>query len=1004
MGILMAGSLLAQSQLTLVPAHSNGNPLHKIERPIQDISMPLPQGQTPAKDGAVLQDAVTSIKIGEAANAYTFLVPGNHALSVKNGVGTGGGSVAFLARNNGANCGGSSGLYRYTLSTDGGTSWNVGAGTNSAATTPVIGCYGKGPLNPTLAQAGRYPSVTLFTPPGSSTVNDLRVAYGGAVLAASGAGWDGLVLGSASSVVGTPIVNQEVYPYSNGTVYFAYGMVERVPGEVWFVSNTFDGTNVGGNVNIHKGVYNPANQQFTWSIVTTLAPNYYLGFDGSPTFADLNIAFSPDGSRGYVVGLGDLVGGVDSTINMFYSESKDGGLSWGTPTEIVTNGICPEIRDSLQSRFGDEDTVNNVIVAAGSGLPTFGFDLDVVVDKNGNPHIIAVVGNGEFHLGDGRYGIPTAGTVGPGYSIFSGLEMFIINVTKDTFGDWNVMFLDFQEEFRGAFGSPVADPAGEIDVDPYVQASRSPDGSLVFLSWTDSDTANSNTGNDAPDLKALAYDVDANLTTPVINWTANDANWSSSALTPKVAPVALDKGNGVFAVPTAIMDLEGTDAVQPVSFWYFSDVQYNRNTQFTQQPRFCYNCKQAPLAATVTKTEPNCGVSDGKIKVVATGGVPPYTYQWSANAGAAIIDSVTGLGVGTYVVNVSDSKGCVESVSVTLNNLAAPTLGLTSVSNVTCNGASNGSATITTTGGTGPFSFVWSNGETGATADSLPPGVTSVTVTDAAGCVTSTTVTITEPAAVGGSVTATNVACAGLSNGTATVSATGGSGIFTYLWSNGDTGATADSLAGGTYTVTITDTRGCTATRTVNISQPAAINIGLSATPNTRANPSYNGTILASVSGGTGPYSYTWFGPQNLDSARSETSDILIGLCGGTYILRVTDAAGCVKRDTVVVPVGGPGVNCVSVVSITPAELGVQNLELFPNPAKGFFTLNLSLDKPSDLSVEVFSYNGLRVASYEARAAQTLNQRFDLSAQASGIYLVRIATPAGWITRKIVLE
>ena len=104
-----------------------------------------------------------------------------------------------------------------------------------------------------------------------------------------------------ADITTTPNTVQEIYPYQAGSVYFTYSLTERVPGEFWYASFTWDGTNIGNDINLHKGVYDSASNVINWSITTTITPNYYLGFDGSPTRAgSMNIAFSPDGMTGYV--------------------------------------------------------------------------------------------------------------------------------------------------------------------------------------------------------------------------------------------------------------------------------------------------------------------------------------------------------------------------------------------------------------------------------------------------------------------------------------------------------------------------------------------------------------------------------------------------------------------------------------------------------------------------------------------------------------------------------
>ena len=188
----------------------------------------------------------------------------------------------------------------------------------------------------------------------------------------------------------------------------------------------------------------------------------------------------------------------------------------------------------LASYFIDIDSTTGDTVRI-SNKATTGFDFDLTVDKNGTPHLVAIVGSATLGNGDGTY---THGS-GGGYSIFSGVGLFIFDFTKDTYGDWNMLFLSEQATFRGEFGDPAPGGAESTTADPWLQASRSPAGDYVFFSWTDTDTAGVG-GNDntRPDLISAGYDVDNNMVTDAVNWTGDDLNWTSRAVMPKLAPVS----------------------------------------------------------------------------------------------------------------------------------------------------------------------------------------------------------------------------------------------------------------------------------------------------------------------------------------------------------------------------------------------------------------------------------------------------------------------------------
>jgi hypothetical protein len=154
---------------------------------------------------------------------------------------------------------------------------------------------------------------------------------------------------------------------------------------------------------------------------------------------------------------------------------------------------------------------------------------------------------------------------------------------------------------------------------------------------------------------------------------------------------------------------------------------------------------------------------------------------------------------------------------VTITQPNAPVAVISSSTPSAC-GNNTGSATVSVSGGTPNFTYKWSNpGMTStATVSNLGAGTYTVTVTDAAGCTATTSVTI-------GATQAPNVVIVASSNancstpGSATASVSGGTPPYTYLWSNGETTATAVNLPQGTYTVTVTDASNCTATASVTI-------------------------------------------------------------------------------------------------------------------------------------------------------------------------------------------
>ncbi len=285
-------------------------------------------------------------------------------------------------------------------------------------------------------------------------------------------------------------------------------------------------------------------------------------------------------------------------------------------------------------------------------------------------------------------------------------------------------------------------------------------------------------------------------------------------------------------------------------------------------------------------TNLKCSYStNGAATVGVKGGTKPYTYSWNTFPVQTGV-TATNLTAGSYTVTVTDSNGCSNSASVTITAPAAITITTTTVPSA-CIGNS-GSATATPAGGTGTYTYFWSNANTNATDPSLSSGTYTITVTDGNGCQGTATAVV---GSVGGEtdtiVDVINVKCFGTKTASATDSAIGGTPAYTYSWApGGQTNRTATGLSAGTYTVTTKDSRGCTATAKITITQPAALRDSITNIRNVACAGMTNGSATVGVKGGTAPYTYTW-------APTGGTADSGTGLGVGTFTVTVKDANGC---------------------------------------------------------------------------------------------------------------
>src|SRR5690554_3788136 len=231
-----------------------------------------------------------------------------------------------------------------------------------------------------------------------------------------------------------------------------------------------------------------------------------------------------------------------------------------------------------------------------------------------------------------------------------------------------------------------------------------------------------------------------------------------------------------------------------------------------------------PLTITlVSQTNVSCnGGNDGEIIIDVVGDHPPFTYLWSPATGNS--STVSNLIAGTYTVTVTDTLGAFETATYTIDEPTAISLSVGAITNVTCNGGSNGSATAAVSGGTPPYTYTWSSGETSAAATNLTVGNNFVRVTDANGCELQQSFTIDQPTPIVITlVNLTDASCNGQADGAISISVNGGISPYTYNWSNGQSTSNMSNLPGGNYIVTVTDVNGCTKTETYTVVEPAYV-------------------------------------------------------------------------------------------------------------------------------------------------------------------------------------
>ncbi|NHM05529.1 beta strand repeat-containing protein, partial [Flavobacterium celericrescens] len=319
----------------------------------------------------------------------------------------------------------------------------------------------------------------------------------------------------------------------------------------------------------------------------------------------------------------------------------------------------------------------------------------------------------------------------------------------------------------------------------------------------------------------------------------------------------------------------------------------------TATQNFTITQPTALAVSALSQTNVSCfGGSNGAASVSVSGGTTGYTYNWTpGNPTGDGTASVTGLTAGAWTCTVTDANGCTASQNFTVTQPTALTLTAASQTNVSCNGGSNGAASVNAaSGGAGGYTYNWTPGNpTGdgtVSVTGLTAGTWTCTVTDANGCTTSQNFTVTQPAALAlTAASQTNVSCFGGSNGAASVNtATGGAGGYTYNWTpgnpTGDGTVSVTGLTAGTWTCTVTDANGCTTSQNFTVTQPTALVVASNSQTQESCPGANNAAASVTISGGTGAYTYSW-------SPSGGTAASATGLTAGTYTVTVTDANGC---------------------------------------------------------------------------------------------------------------
>ncbi len=387
-------------------------------------------------------------------------------------------------------------------------------------------------------------------------------------------------------------------------------------------------------------------------------------------------------------------------------------------------------------------------------------------------------------------------------------------------------------------------------------------------------------------------------------------------------------------------------------------------TTYLSPPGFC------SAQATATGSEIPCAENTGKITLVATLGIPPFTYevrQGSQTVSTGTIGAlntpevVSGLPAGTYTIIVTASTGYSTTVQATIVQLQPPIISnLTTLDyggyGVSCVGAADGAARATASGGKPPYAFVWSSGDTGNEAKNLSAATYTVTVTDANNCTATASVTLTEPTPLSMAFTVTDITCFGRRDGKITAEVSGGIPPYRYALNSGvyQSNNTFTGLSAGIFTVRAIDASGCEIEETIAINSPPPVEVSLGGNQTIALGDTTKLEVIVNVPLDS-IQSITWGPPLDTGDCARCFSQVVAPFITTTYSVTIVTNQGCTDSDRATIYVdrrryiyvpnafapGSDGANSVFYISAKPNTVkNIKTLQVFGRWGEAVFQLN----------------------------------------------------------------
>ncbi len=584
-------------------------------------------------------NAVSVMDIGSSANAYGF--------------GYGGGQKTIIYYNGDLNTltnlhrmggeldpGGYSGDLGYDYSTDGGQTW-----------TNMVECYvATEPSGQYYADAARYPQAVIYNPEGNTDPTNSWVAFFAPNLDATNGTWGGYSYGVAKIGSASNVDTTKNLLGSTGE-YFQYipdGMdINRVTGTVLVADLNQDwasgSVEYTGEILLSRGVWSDEAGDIVYEKILIDAPVVNIDLQARP--ANIRVAYAPDGSSAWIVLLCDngenepVIENQKTYYPVLY-KSEDDGETWSDPINVQMDGpdglpgVLNYMTDAQwDSLFVDPDPLREEVPF------TSGFDCDLVIDANGNPHIAVAVGIGDL-TGE-------AYTIGSGHPYFCLMDIY----TADGGDTWAAIELGRPENFRGTFG--------DLTEDNRICAATNWDGTKVFFSYLDTDPEVNPEDNNSPDIWVRGFDPIANMKTadgigedmPTNVTFGSAAMWQSYMGT--LSSFVIQDGDS-YTLPLVYEQMTPEDPGAAVQFKYIKDFSFT-------DADFTISVGPTPLLADFEAD--NTSIEEGatvNFTDMSTGGAAEWYWEFDGGEPATSTEqnpSVVYATAGDYDVTLTVTNG-----------------------------------------------------------------------------------------------------------------------------------------------------------------------------------------------------------------------------------------------------------------------------------------------------------------------------------------------------------